>query len=229
MHMSINLNYKFFLVLLGVLFVNGCATVKVVDTWKTEYLEDVKDKNVLVITRTSNTKVRALFEDAFLKRMTAKDIKGSVSYDFIENIDTEKKLTTAQIESAKKAIQAKGYNAVVLTILKDRKSEVTVTTDGGYNTGATYSSEVNPFLYDFYTAFASPYTAPSMRHSGYYVEQSFQEQEYITYILETLVFDLDKPEKQQLVAKVTSKLESPTSATQVADDYARKVANAIKK
>lgn len=220
---------KISLLFIIILTLNGCATVSVVDSWKADDLQDVKEKNVLVIARASNPDVRKLFEDAFLKRMQSKGIKGDVSYDFIKNIDNEKKLTPEQIETAKKAIKEKGFNAVVLTILKDRKSEVTVNQEGGYTAGATYSSEINPFLYDFYTAFGSPYTAPSMRHSGYYVEESFEEQEYVTFIVETLIFNLDNAEKKQLVAKVTSKIESPTSAAAVVDDYAHKVAKAIKK
>ena len=221
-------NFKLTIALLLVFIFYGCATTKVVKTWKSEDLSNVKDKNILVITRTSNIKVRKIFEDAFMKRLNASDIKGSVSYDLIKNIDTEKKLSPAEVEAVKQDIKDKGYNAIVLTILKDRQSTLTVKEEGGYNAGATYSSEVNPFLYDFYTAFGSPYTAPSMRHSGYYVEEEFKEQEYVTFILETLIFDLDAPAKEQLKGQVTSKLESPGSAIEVADGYARKVAKALK-
>jgi len=206
----------------------GCATTKVLNTWKADDLSEVKGKNVLVITRSSNPKVRKIFEDAIMKRLKASDIKGNVSYNLINELNAEKKLTKEEVNAAKKAIMDSGYNAVVLTILKDRKSTVTVTQDGGYTSGATYSSEINPFLYDFYTAFGSPYTSPSIRHSGYYVEETFQEQEYVTFVLETLIFNLDKPEKDQLKGQVTSKLESPGSAIEVADAYARKVSKALK-
>ena len=219
--------------LLGLAFVfsllNACATTKVINSWKADDLSEVKTKNILVITRTSNAKVRKIFEDAFMKRLNAIDIKGNVSYNLIKEINTEKKLTEEETDAALKAIKNEGYNAIVLTILKDRKSTVTVTQDGGYTSGATYSSEINPFLYDFYTAFGSPYTTPSLRHSGYYEEETFQEQEYVTFVLETLIFDLDAPDKQQLKGQVTSKLESPGSAIEVADAYARKVAKALKK
>ncbi len=207
----------------------GCAVTTVVNSWKADDLSEVKGKNVLVITRSSKPKVRKIFEDAFMKQLKANDIKGNVSYNLIKELHAEKKLSKAEVDAAKKVILENGYNAVVLTILKDRKSTVTVTKDGGYASGATYSSEVNPFLYDFYTAFGHPYSNPSIRHSGYYEEETFQEQEYVTFVLETLVFNLDAPEKEQLKAQVTSKLESPGSAIEVADAYARKVANAIKK
>ena len=208
---------------------NSCATVKVVDSWKADDLSEIQNKNVLVITRTSNIKIRKIFEDAFMKRLKASDIKGNVSYNLIKDINTEKKLTENEVAAALQTIKNEGYNAIVLTVLKDRKSVVSVTKDGGYTSGATYSSEINPFLYDFYTAFGSPYTAPSMRHSGYYVEETYQEQEYVTFVLETLIFDLDASEKEQLKGQVTSKLESPGSAIEVADNYAKKVANALKK
>jgi len=213
---------------LVILLLNGCATIKVLNTWKADDLPQVKDKNILVITRTSNLKVRKIFEDAFMKQLKANNINGNVSYNLIKAISDDKKVTPEKVEAAKKAILDNGYDAVVLTILKDRKSTVTVTQDGGYTAGATYSSEINPFLYDFYTAFGSPYAAPSLRHSGYYEEETFQEQEYVTFILETLIYSLDETDKEPLKAQVTSKLESPGSAIEVADAYARKVAKALK-
>jgi hypothetical protein len=207
----------------------SCSLTKVINSWKADDASEIKSKNVLVIARTNNAKARKAFEDATLRQLKANKIKGDVSYHFIEELNPNKKLTQAEIEAAKKAIQEKGFNAVVMTVVKDRKSTVLITKEGGYYAGATYSSELNPFLYDFYAYYANPYSAPSARFSGNYVEETFTEQESVTYVLETLIFNLDKPNKEQLMAQVTASLEDPGSAIEVADGYARTIAKTLKK
>ena len=152
-----------------------------------------------------------------------------MSYDFIEDVQMGKKLTPSQVNKAKSAIRDKGFNAIAITVLKDRKSTIKIDKQGGYYAGATYSSELHPFLYDFYTYYGHPNSMPMARYSGNLVDDSFSQQESVTYVLETLIFDLDQAEKEQLVGLVTASLEDPGSAAEVADGYARTVVKTLKK
>jgi hypothetical protein len=49
-----------------------------------------------------------------------------------------------------------------------------------------------------------------------------------TYVLETVIYDLTKPDGKQLVAVVSSELTDPKSASKVAPEYADKVLKSLK-
>jgi hypothetical protein len=211
------------------LFLSGCSMTKVIDSWKSEDASDIKSKKTLVIARTNNPKGRKAFEDAIDKQLKNNNIDSEVSYNFILDVNPDEKLTEAEVTKVKKDILAKGFSAVVLTVLKDKKSTISVSKDGGYYAGATYSSELHPMLYDFYGYYGHAYSMPSARYNGNYVEESFNEQESVTYVIETLIFDLEKPSKEQLVALVTSSIEDPVSASDIATGYAKTIVQTLKK
>jgi hypothetical protein len=202
---------------------------KVIDSWKAEDASEIRSKKALVIARTNHEKGRKAFEDAIDKQLKNNKIDSDVSYNFILDVNPDKKLSEAEIANVKKEILAKGYSVVVLTVLKDKKSTISVSKDGGYYAGATYSSEIHPMLYDFYTYYGNAYSMPSARYNGNFVEDSFSEQESVTYVIETLVFDLEKPSKEQMIALVTSSIEDPVSASDIASGYAKKVVQTLKK
>ena len=221
---------KFFLVLgLISLISSACSSTKVLDSWKAENASDIKSKNFLVIARTDNANARKVFEDAILRELRNNKIKGMVSYDFMEDLKPNKKLTEEEVEAAKEMIREKGFQAVAITVIKDKKQTVKFTKEGGYYAGATTSSSIDPYLYTFYTYYSHPYSMPSARFSGNYVEASVNTERSITYVLETLIFDLERPKKEQLVGMVTSSLQDPDSAIDVAGNYARTVARTLKK
>ncbi len=210
-------------------FLSSCSMIKVIDSWKSEDAKDVRSKKMLVIARTNNKKGRMAFEDAISKQLKKNNIVSEVSYNFITDVNPEKKLTESEIENVKKEIKAKGFSSVILTVLKDKKSTIRITNDGGYYAGASYSSELHPMLYDFYGYYGHAYSMPVGRYGGNYVEETFSEQESVTYVVETLIFDLEKPSKKQLVAIVTSSVEDPVSASDIASAYAAKIIQTLKK
>ncbi|NQX77185.1 hypothetical protein [Gilvibacter sp.] len=210
------------------LLISGCSSTKVLESWKATDAGDVKSKNFLVIARTDNPTVRKAFEDAMLRELRNNKMKGMVSYDFMEDLKPNKQLSEAEIEAAKQMIRDKGFEAVVITVLKDKKQTVNIKKEGGYYAGATYSSSIDPYLYTFYNYYNHPNSAPTVRYSGNYVEPSINEERSVTYVVETLVFDLEKPAKQQLIGQVTSSLQDPDSAADVANGYARSVARALR-
>ena len=214
---------------LALLVLSSCSSTKVINSWKAEDAADVRSKKILVIARTDNADARKAFEDAMYREMRAEGIDGAVSYEFIEDLQANKQLSESEVENAKQMIRDKGFQAVAITVLKDKKQTVQINKEGGYYAGATYSSSIDPYLYNFYTYYSHPNSLPSARYSGNYVEPTNNVERSITYVLETLIFDLEKPEKEQLVGQVTASLEDPDSAIDVAGNYARTIARTLKK
>jgi hypothetical protein len=123
-------------------------------------------------------------------------------------------------EKLKKILELEGFNAVILTVMKDYKEETRVQNDGGYYSGGDYSG----YYPNYYGGFYGYYYNPMSYHSrGVYVPESTTTSTSKLYVLETTVYNLKASGENQLVAVVTSQLDNPTSATKIAAEYVKKI------
>jgi hypothetical protein len=205
---------------------SGCSTIKVLDAWKSDDIATIKTKNILVIARTAHKPSREAFEQGIVKELAKKGLKGTESYKLFPEIDPNRKLSPEEIESIKEKFRAKGLDAVVVSVVKDVKEISQTTTEGGYEAGASLSSYYNMSYVGFYGYYASPGSYASF--DGVEVEETMTTKTNKIYVLETSVHNLDLPEKEQLVALVTSKIDQPESITALADEYAKAIAKALK-
>jgi hypothetical protein len=222
-----NFKYNIIVSFIGFLILSGCSSVKVLNTWKSDDSDKLRDRNTLVIVRTENNQARVAFEDAIAAKLRDRGINATESYKHIPMLDPNKKLSEDDVREAKQMIQGKGFNAVVLSVVKEKNLNLIHERDGGYWAGATYAGYYPLFYSGFYGYYTHP--ASYMNYGGVYIPETFSEDYSVTYILETLAFDLDAPENKQLLAVVTSRVENPESAHQTARDYANKISNSFKK
>ena len=214
----------FLFIVLAFTFQN-CSSVKVMDSWKSDTISSIKDNNFLVFTRTQNKQARITLENEIVKQMTAKGYKATASFQKFPGFDPSKKMSEGERDQLREIIEGKGYNGVVLTILKDYQEETRIETDGGGYAGGTYYGYYPRYYGGFYGYYNNPYAYRTM---GNYVEQSSTEYTAKLYILETTIYDLEAEGEQQLKAIVTSKLDNPESASDIAKDYVTKVSNSLK-
>jgi len=203
----------------------NCSSVKVMDSWKSDDISSLKDNNFLVFTRTENKQARITLENEIVKQMTAKGYKATASFQKFPGFDPSKKMSEGERNQLREIIEGKGYNGVVLTILKDYQEETRIETEGGGYAGGTYYGYYPRYYGGFYGYYNNPY---SYRTMGNYVEQTSTEYTAKLYILETTIYDLEAKGEQQLKAIVTSKLDNPESASAIAKDYVKKVSNSLK-
>ncbi len=222
-----NFKYQILLSFFSLLILISCSSIKVLNAWKSDDAEQFKTKKTLVIARTDNNQARVAFEDAIADKLRERGIEATESYKYLPKMDPNKKLTEKDINEAKKRISENGYNAVVLSVVKEKNMNLVTERDGGYWAGATYAGYYPMYYSGFYGYYTNP--ASYMNYGGVYVPETFSEDYSVTYILETLAFDLEAPEDKQLVAVVTSSIENPESAHRTAKDYANKIANSFKK
>ncbi len=214
----------FLFIVLAFTFQN-CSSVKVMDSWKSDTISSIKDNNFLVFTRTENKQARITLENEIVKQMTAKGYKATASFQKFPGFDPSKKMSEGERNQLREIIEGKGYNGVVLTILKDYQEETRIETEGGGYAGGNYYGYYPRYYGGFYGYYNHPY---SYRTLGNYVEQSSTEYTSKLYILETTIYDLEAEGEQQLKAIVTSKLDNPESASDIAKDYVKKVSNSLK-
>jgi hypothetical protein len=205
---------------------SSCSSVKVLNSWKGDNVESVKDNNMLVIARTDNISARIAFENEIVKDLKASGIKATASFEKFPNLNPDKKLTEADRERIETMIIESGFNGVVLTVIKEEQELTKTVTDGGYYAGSNYYGYYPRYYGGFYG-----YYGNSMSYStlGNYVEPSSQTYTATNYILETVIYNLDEPKEKQLVAVVTSKLEEPENAATTAKQYVKAISKSFDK
>jgi hypothetical protein len=211
---------------LVLLLVSGCSIVKVVDSWRADNAPTLKEKNTLVIARTTNKKARMAFEEAMAAELRKKGIQATESYKHIPELQPNKKLSEAELEAAKEKLREASFNGVVITVLKDRKSVLYGGLKEGHSVGTIYRNNYPGYYYDFYGYYNHP--SSYLVSTGVEVEDSFDIKEAVTYVLETLAFNLDEPIEKQLVARAVATIDEPGSITVMAKPYASKIVSSIK-
>ena len=221
---------KFGLLIIITLLLVGCgSSVKVLNAWRGEQegIDKFKKKNVLVIARTSNNQARLAFENEIANQLRSMGIKATESYSKAPKIYPNKEITEERLKFIKTLMEYEGFNAVVLTVVKD-KSQTTVTENSGIYFGASYSYYYPSYYGSFYNYYSTPYAYGSYYDSfGGYIPLSSNTRVVTDYVLETVMYNLDEPEEQQLVAVVTSKLDDPRDADKAAQQFVEKVTESL--
>ena len=121
-------------------------------------------------------------------------------------------MTPAQIDELQVDFAKDGINGIVLTVIKDTKTEIKTTHSGGYHGGSYHG------FGGYYGSYYSPYG-----YGGSYVASSSRTYESQIYKLETVIFDLNR-KGDQMVAVISVDITDPKSASEVAPKYSEKIA-----
>jgi len=197
---------------LFILVISCGPSVSVTDSWKAPDIEESKSDHFLVMARVDDVIGRQRFEQEIVKQLKSRGVDAVESYKKYPEINLNLKMTPDQIEALEADLRKDGINAIVLTVIKDMKTEVKTTTSGGYNSG--YYGGFN----GYYGSYYSPYG-----YGGSYVPASSRTYESDIYKLESVIFDLDRT-GDQMVAVISVNITDPKSASEVAPKYAEKLA-----
>jgi len=203
------------------LFFQNCASTKVLDSWKAEpsVVELFKEKNVLVIARTSDDQARLAFEQEIVKALGERGIKATGSYSKAPKIHPNRKMSDERLTFIKSLMKSEGFDAIVLTVIKDKQVTERVTSNGIYF-GASYGNYYPGYYGGFYNYYTYPYAYGSYYDSfGGYIPTSTSTSYDTKYVLETVAYNLDEAEGKQLVAVITMSLDNPKEAHKTASKY----------
>jgi len=199
-----------------ILVLNACSSVKVLNSWKADNLNTVKEKNVVVIARTDNRQARIAFENEIVNQLRERGMKATASFTKYPNLNPDEKVTEEKAKVIKSQLENDGFNGVVLTVIKEIQELSKTVTDGGYYSGGNYYG----FYPRYYGGFRGYYhNSLSYSTLGNYVEPTSTTYTSKNYILETVIYNLDEIGEKQLVAVVTSKIEDPKNASKTAKQF----------
>lgn len=211
--------------------ITSCSSTKVLDAWKAEpsVVDMFKDKNVLVIARTANNQARLAFEIEIANALREKGVKVTESYRKAPKIYPNKEISPERVEFLKSIMESEGFNAVVLTVIKD-KTETVRTSSSGIYVGASYNGYYPNYYGGFYNYFSAPYAyGPYYNSFGGYIPGSTSSYVDTEYVLETVSYNLDEATENQLVAVTTISLDDPKKAYKTAEKYVKLMMNELEK
>lgn len=225
-----NLNYIIITLVLALF--TGCNTqVKVLSAWKGENAkEDLKDRNILVIARTADAGVRADFETSIANKLRAAGYKATESFTRFPKMNPDQEMTEERQKLIRDIFGYEGYDAVSISVLKDY--EETTTTNYyddymGMGMMGPYSSYYPRYYGGFNSYYMHPYSYSSF--GTYYGTGSSYTSTTKKYVLETLFYNLDKEDGDQLLAATTTKITDPKDAIKAADKYTEAIAQSLAK
>jgi len=212
------------LVILNIALFSSCSSVKVLNSWKADNMDAIKDNNILVIARTDDMSARIAFENEIVKDLTNRGINATSSFTKFPKLKPDQEITKEDEKRIKNLIMDNGFDGVVLTVIKEQQELTKTVTDGAHYAGGNYYGYYPRYYSGFYGYYHNPMSYSTL---GNYVEETSTTYTAQNYIVETVIYNLDEPEDRQLVAVVTSKLEEPDNAATTSKQYVKAISKSF--
>tara|TARA_B100000497_G_scaffold25937_1_gene30583 strand:+ start:3048 stop:3743 length:696 start_codon:yes stop_codon:yes gene_type:complete len=222
-------------ILLGTIFLFfvGCSTsVKVLSAWRSEDAQKMEGRNILVIARTADSGIRADFETSIANKLRSKGYKATESFTRFPKMNPDKEMTEEREKFIKEILGYEGYDAICVNVLKDYSETTTTNYYNDFYMGnmgmmGPYSSYYPSYYGGFYSYYTHPYSYSTF--GNYYGSGSSYTTTDRKYVLETLFYNLNNEEGDQLLAATTTEIENPKDAVKAADKYTEKIAISLQK
>ena len=219
------MRFKYVCIVALLALFSSCSSIEILNSWKSESMSDMKSKNILAIARTNDNAARRTFENELVEALQSEGFKASSSYKMFSILDPKQKISPEKADSLKVMFREKGYDAIVLTVVKEVQefTKSVVSNDNDFYAGAYYYPR-------YYRGFYGYYNHPSS-YIPYNYNSTNQEITTYTsanYVLETVVYDLEKSKEEQLVGIVTSKIKEPDNIEKISKSYVKKIISRLK-
>ncbi len=211
---------------LTALLLTNCSSFKIIKTYKSDTVDTMQNKKILVVGRSTKKDVRVAYEDAITKKLISSGYNATASYKKYPDFKPNTKVSDDQKQHIRFILEKDGYNGVVLTLLKDIEVSSREVGAEQYDAPVIYGGASMPFVYGgFYAYWDMPGT--------YSVDQVALNVEGSTitsklYTLETVIYNLDKEDGKQLEAWITASIENPDNVIHTASGYANSIAKGFK-
>lgn len=206
------------LFLIIVVMLASCSAVTVTDSWSNMDMSSAVGEKIAVIAKTTDNTVREKVEQDMVASLNAAGFQAISTFSEMSMIDPDKKVSEDDVEAIKQALMDKGYNHVMMIVLKSKENYL--------ESNSSYTGYNDPGFYGagFYRGFGAYYG--SMYNYGTSQTTTTVNKKYI---IESVVYDLTQPQGKSLMAAVTTTIDDPTSMSKTAEDMADKVVKTLMK
>ncbi|WP_282080775.1 hypothetical protein [Aquimarina algiphila] len=205
--------YRLFGTAIVLILFSSCSSVKITDSWKNLEVPDIKNKKVMVVSKTDDQTARVRFENDLVENLNKKGYQSVESYVIFPKSSPTKELSESETLEIKETLKNKDIDVVIVTVLKHCEEYTKMISNN------------NSFLYPSY------YGLGYYRGFYGYYGTIYMDSESVTvitenakkYILETVVYDLTQPKEKQLLSVITTEIDNPQTLGVVSIDFSKKV------
>ena len=201
-----------FLFLILAVFLSGCSSY--LNSSQSVSKQKLAYSKILVISRLKSEVARALMERQVAKKLEAKGVSATASFDNPLPIPIETQPTPEELEKLRTKIIDSGFDGIILVQLVDRKELKEVVP------GMTYTS----LAPTYYNSFGTYFTYFPLMTWG-----SAQINETTQFSLENTLFSLEKGKTGNLQWVGRFDVEDPTDIEKAMDQYASELVSALMK
>ena len=194
--MKITRNILIVFILTLYCLLSACVTTKLTDVWSDPTFSAAPFKKVLVMGLTDDDMKRRLFEQTFVENLQSLDVEAQPGYLYLPADAKPEK------ETVTRAIEGKGFDAVLITHYKGTEEESIFVPGSTYYGRSGYSGYYN-----------------THRRSGYYSKQT-------SIYLQT---NLYRTADEKLLWAARSETINPTSRTAAIHSFSKAVIKKLKK
>lgn len=106
------------ILLLSVVLLSSCSSIRVVDSWKDEEILFFKPQKLLVSGVTDNLTARKIFESKLKEEFEKRNIITTESTEVFDVSFTNSEKTNNDIDSMESQLKNKGFDAVIISVVK---------------------------------------------------------------------------------------------------------------
>ncbi len=215
------MKFKYLFIVGILLSLYSCSSIKVLNSWKSDDFSEMKTKNILVIARTKDKSARIALENELVSNLKNEGLQASASYKMYSMLEPDKKISEKRADSIKQVLKEKGFNGIVLTVVKDveKFTKTEVTNDNDFYAGGMYYPS---YYRGFYGYYVHPMSYVPYSYS-YDTNKEIKTYTSANYVLETVVYNLDNEKEKQLVGIVSTRIEEPSDIDKTSKNYVDKI------
>lgn len=203
------------------ILLSSCSSVKMIDSWKNLEVSDLKDKKIMIVSKTDDKTARIRFEKDLVEHLNKKGYQSVESYIMFPKSSSTKELSEQEMTEIKSILKNRGIKVVIMTTLKDCEEYTKTTTINN----------------SYYEAYPSYYELGYYRGFYGYYRTIYLESNPVTmittnakkYTLETVIFDLTQSEEKQVLSVITTEIDDPKVLGTISTDFSKKIVKELDK
>ncbi|MEM8845963.1 MAG: hypothetical protein AAGD17_02565 [Bacteroidota bacterium] len=196
--------------LVSLLFV-GCASPKLISSWKSPEADSYQVYRVLVVGMTQDVEVRTAFETQLRDALINEGFEAERSMELFDKEFTASEKTEADLDEVEQSLLAKGFDAILLTKII------------GSENRETFKQRING-IDNLYTQFSNDY----LSNQNVYYDTNYYET-FKIYTAETSLYCICLDRERALIWRGNINVAEPVKLEKTIDSYIKVIEDAMQK
>ena len=198
-------------ILLISLFFVGCASPKLISSWKSPEADTYQVYKVLVVGMTQDMEIRTAFETRLRDALIAKGFEAERSLELLDKEFTASEKTEADLDEVEQRLLAQGFDAILLTKVI------------GSENRETFKQRMSG-IDNLYTQFSNDY----LNNQNVYFDKDYYET-FKIYTAETSLYCICLDRERALIWRGNINVAEPVKLERTIDSYIKVIEDAMRK